>query len=202
MLVSEPSEAGVNESTKDDPRPDLSLIAALNNGDAAAFDVLYYRHRDWVANLAFRYTRSHDLSLDVLQETFLYLVKKFPRFTLSCQLRSFLYPVVKNLSLTALRKARRHASLEESLESGVAEPSIEPDIDVADDDLAGALAGLSAEHREVLMLRFVEGFGLREIADAMEIPLGTVKSRLHHALNQLRNSPRTRKYFGNAKSPR
>ncbi len=147
MLVSEPSKPRVNEISKDDPRSDLALIAALNGGDASAFDALYYRHRDWVMNLATRFTHNHDLSLDVLQETFLYFVRKFPGFTLTCQLRSFLYPVVKNLSLTVLRKSGRHVSLDEGEESGAIEPSIEPDTDVADDDLAEVLANLSAEHR-------------------------------------------------------
>jgi RNA polymerase sigma-70 factor (ECF subfamily) len=47
----------------------------------------------------------------------------------------------------------------------------------------------------VLLLRFVDGFSLNEIAEALEIPLGTVKSRLHHALDSLRQDGRTRKFF-------
>jgi len=54
---------------------------------------------------------------------------------------------------------------------------------------------LSDEHREVLLLRFVDGLSLSEIADTMNIPLGTVKSRLHNALAFLRHDPRTKVYF-------
>jgi len=61
--------------------------------------------------------------------------------------------------------------------------------------LAAALAGLSEEHREVLTLRFVDGLSLAEIAEFMEIPLGTVKSRLHHGLSTLRQDPRTKSFF-------
>ena len=58
------------------------------------------------------------------------------------------------------------------------------------------LANLPAQQREVLMLRFVDGFNLEEIANALEIPLGTVKSRLHNALKTLRDDPRTKELIG------
>ena len=65
-----------------DDRTDLQLAEAINSGDMDAFDVLYYRHRDWVMRLALRFTEHHDDALDVLQETFAYLVRKFPGFRL------------------------------------------------------------------------------------------------------------------------
>src|SRR6185503_10070478 len=99
--------------TNDDPRDDQELVALANQGDARAFEILYWRHRDWVVNLAFRFTRDRDLALDVLQETFLYLLKKFPGFTLTCQLRSLLYPAVRNLSIAGRRKAGRLQSIDE-----------------------------------------------------------------------------------------
>ena len=55
--------------------------------------------------------------------------------------------------------------------------------------------GLPETHREVVLMRFVDGLSLDEIATALDIPLGTVKSRLHNALNALRADPRVRKYF-------
>jgi len=64
-----------------------------------------------------------------------------------------------------------------------------------DESLTAALALLSDGHREVLLLRFVDGLSLAEIAETMNIPLGTVKSRLHNALETLRNDPRTKGYF-------
>jgi RNA polymerase sigma-70 factor (ECF subfamily) len=78
----------------EDERTDLELIAAANAGDAEAFERLYFRYRDWVVNLAFRFTADREMALDILQETFLYLLKKFPGFVLTCQMKSFLYPVV------------------------------------------------------------------------------------------------------------
>ena len=62
-------------------------------------------------------------------------------------------------------------------------------------ELASVLAALGKNQREILLMRFVDGMSLQEIADALNIPLGTVKSRLHHALKALRKDRRTRDYF-------
>jgi RNA polymerase sigma-70 factor (ECF subfamily) len=150
-----------------------------------------------VVNLAYRFTGDRDLALDVLQETFLYFLKKFPGFRLTCQLRSFLYPAVKNLSLAVRRKAERCQSDGTDLEALEAAPESPADAHPGSrEELAGALASLSEEHRETLLLRFVDGLSLGEIAEALDIPLGTVKSRLHHALASLRRDERTKEFFG------
>src|SRR5262245_16817470 len=93
-----------------DEPSDLDLISRINRGDDAAFAILYGRHRRWVVNLAMRWTADRDLALDVLQETFLYFTRKFPGFRLTSRLQTFLYPVVHNLSITALRKRNRFQS--------------------------------------------------------------------------------------------
>jgi RNA polymerase sigma-70 factor (ECF subfamily) len=175
-------------------RTDLELVAAINGGDDHAFEALYSRYRDWVTSVAYRFTRDNDLALDVLQETFLYLLRKFPGFVLTAQLKTFLYPAVKNLSIAARRKAERHQSTEIELAILENSPAAEA-VTASSNDLAVVLANLSNEQREVLLLRFVDGLNLNEIAEAMDIPLGTVKSRLHNALASLRNDPRTKSFF-------
>jgi RNA polymerase sigma-70 factor, ECF subfamily len=184
----------VEIEAQSDSRSDEELVAAVNRGEAGAFDVLYYRHRDWVVNLAFRFSGDRELALDVLQETFLYLAKKFPGFRLTARLQTFLYPAVRNLSLTARRKAERLQSDESALAELEAPP---PGADAAGgrEQLAAVLESLSEQHREVLLLRFVDGLSLNEIAAAMDIPLGTVKSRLHNALDTLRQDQRTKIFF-------
>lgn len=169
---------------------DLELVGAANAGDAKAFEALYFRYRQWVVNLAFRLTADRELAMDVMQETFLYVLKKFPGFELRCQMRSFLYPVVKNLSLSALARQRRYVSGEElflGLEAATPSPG--------GGELQAAITRLPVAQREVLILRFVEGLNLAEIADALEVPVGTIKSRLHHALEALRANPKTREYL-------
>lgn len=178
-----------------DARGDRELIAAINNGDSEAFSTLYFRYRDWVVRRAYHLTGDSELALDVLQETFLYFLKKFPGFRLTAQLKTFLYPAIRNLSIAARRKSARFRNsldVAEIDEPSTAKVSPEPS---DEESVAAVLDLLSAEHREVLRLRFVDGWKLDEIADALELPLGTIKSRLHNALKMLRQDPRTRKLF-------
>ena len=99
----------------DDPRSDRTLIATCNEGDAVeaaqAFDVLYRRHKDFVLRVAKRFLPDTDSALDVLQETFLYLLRRFPPtgtgIDLTAKLTTLLYPIAKNMALTALRRTRR-----------------------------------------------------------------------------------------------
>jgi len=174
----------------DDPRSDQELIAAINGGDAAAFDALYYRYCERVMRLSLRFTGNHADALDVLQETFAYLYRKFPGFVLTARMTTFLYPAVRNLSLAARRKRRGTEPLDESMPGFVAS-----DPELARSELAAAMANLSAMHREVVLLRFVDDLTIDEIADALDVPAGTVKSRLHHAIAAMREDPRIRRYF-------
>jgi len=173
---------------------DAALVASVNRGEVDAFAELYQRHRDWVVRLAFRFTGDEALALDVMQETFLYFLQKFPGFELRASLRTFLYPAVRNLSIAARRKARRCQSDGAGLEA-LDNQAVIGSTPGRLQDLQSVLAGLSEAHREVLLLRFVDGLSLEEIAFATEAPLGTVKSRLHNALKLLRENPRTRELF-------
>jgi RNA polymerase sigma-70 factor (ECF subfamily) len=172
-------------------RSDQELVAAANAGDATAFEAIYFRYRDWVVNLAYRFCGDRELALDVLQEAFIYFVKKFPGFELSCQMKSFLYPVVKNLALNARAKAARFEHGEE-LFAELEAPRIETS---CQEELRAELATLPVAQRETIVLRFIEGMDLAEIAAALAVPVGTVKSRLHHALEALRKNPRLRELF-------
>jgi RNA polymerase sigma-70 factor (ECF subfamily) len=174
-----------------DPRTDQDLVRAINAGDVKAFDALYFRYRDWVTRLATRFTGHGDDALDVLQETFAYVFRKFPGFRLTASMTTFLYPVVKNLSIAARRKRTRLVQ-GEALLAGVADPDRPGDTRA---DLSAALASLPETHREVLLMRFVDGMSLLEIAAALAIPEGTVKSRLHNALATLRDDERAKRHF-------
>ena len=168
---------------------DQELVSRANAGDAAAFDQLYRRHRDWVLALALRFTGDSDRAQDVMQDVFLYLLGKFPGLVLTCELRTLLYPATRNLAIQRLRRDRR-----ELLDDDVigALPAATPGRSADAEVLARALAPLPPAQREVLLLRFVADLPLQEIAVALAIPLGTVKSRLHIALDRLRQDPALR----------
>lgn len=156
---------------------DDDLVRRFRDGDDAAFEALYERHHAWVVSLALRFTRDRDAALDILQDTFAYLLRKRPTLELRAQFRTFLYPVVKHLALSRTEQARRQAP--RAVERTSTPPS--------DGAIDGLLAGLSEAQKEVVQMRFTDGLELQEIAEALEIPLGTVKSRLHGALEILKN---------------
>jgi len=172
---------------------DQQLIESVNRGDSEAFENLYFRYRDWVFNLAWRFTGNQQDSLDVLQETFTYLLGKFPGFSLRASMTTFLYPVVRHLALNIHRKNRRFMSVEESFDEIPASTSDKSA--GSRSELAAVLNILPEEQREVLLMRFVDDMSLQEIAAALNIPIGTIKSRLHRALDTLRKDKRTKDYF-------
>lgn len=175
-----------------DARSDEFLVQAMNEGDVSAFEAIYYRYRDWVVRLAYRFTANREDALDVLQDTFAYLLGKFPGFRLSARMTTFLYPVVRNLSLAMLRKRKRYVSDAEIAQEAAARSAERGSFR---EELSAIVSALPEKQREVLLMRFVDGMSLEEIAQALKIPVGTVKSRLHHALRTLRTDERTRGYF-------
>ncbi|MEN8128283.1 MAG: sigma-70 family RNA polymerase sigma factor [Planctomycetota bacterium] len=172
---------------------DEKLIERINRGEVDAFETLYVRYRDWVHRLAYRFTRDEELAQDVVQETFTYLLKKFPGFQLTARMTTFLYPTVKFTALGMLRQRQRHAGVDSSPEE-IAVPAPEQ-TDASRSELAAAIAVLSDAHRETMLMRFVDGFSIDQIAAVLDIPAGTVKSRLHKALQKLRENESTRRYF-------
>ena len=153
-------EAGRAGSTKrpvvakPDARTDAELIEAARAGDAAAFEAIYFRYRDWVVRVAMRFTNNQDDALETLQDTFAYLLRKLPNLYLSARMTTFLYPVVKHCALTATQKTRRIRLRDDSTPEPEDDPA--PAEAVGRSDLEVVLAGLPAEQREALLLRFVD----------------------------------------------
>src|SRR5258708_10557603 len=116
MKTETPMDESGETAAAQDPRSDRELVAALNAGDPIAFEVLYHRYRDWVVGLGYRLTGDREIALDVLQETFLYFVQKFPGLQLTASLKTFLYPAVKHLSINDRRQSQRFQSHESELE--------------------------------------------------------------------------------------
>jgi RNA polymerase sigma-70 factor (ECF subfamily) len=172
-----------------DSRSDQELVTAANAGDPTAFDALYHRYKPWVVSLATRFTGDPDQALDVLQETFIYLLSKFPGFKLTSRLTTFLYPAVKNISIAVRRKSARFTGGQQPFDTL---PAPAP---AQQNELTAVVSSLPETHREVVLMRFVDALSLEEIATALQIPLGTVKSSLHNALATLRADPRVQQFF-------
>lgn len=162
-------------------REDARWLEAAQRGDEGAFEALYLRHRAYVLQVARRFGATDADAADVLQEVFAWLARKLPALTLRAELRTLLYPAAKHLALKRAARARRAAPLDEQPERAAPPPATELQLGVRE-----LVAALPPAQREVVQLRFVDGMSLEEIARAMGVRLGTVKSRLHHALRKLR----------------
>jgi RNA polymerase sigma-70 factor, ECF subfamily len=172
-----------------DSRSEQELVAAANRGEAGAMEEIYRRHRDWALRVAWRFTRDRDMAMDAAQEAFIYLFSKFGRgggLELRAKLTTLMYSAVKNCALAAQRKKRP---------GRLGEPCDPPDEHGREGpiergersaEVMAMLAMLSEGHREVVLMKIVDGMEHAEIALALGIPEGTVKSRLHHALAALR----------------
>ncbi len=169
-----------------DDRSDAELIRRANLGSESAMQSLYLRYKDWVYSRALRLCRNQEDACDVLQETFLYLFRKFPGFELTCTMKTFLFPVVKNNSLQCIRRRKRSAEITEQLSESTG-ASTQPPSTVLP-DIQRHINALPEKQKEALLMRFFDDMQLSEISECLNIPLGTVKSRLHNALSSVRKS--------------
>jgi RNA polymerase sigma-70 factor (ECF subfamily) len=167
-----------------DRRSDTELVEAANQGDRSAFEELYHRYRNWVFSIACRFCGNKDDACDVLQETFFYFFNKFPGFRLRAQLKTFLYPAAKHLALNRSRKDAHTVPLSPGFDQILPQ---KPRDELSERrELFEVIQILPESQREVVMLRFADDLDLNEIAATLEIPVGTVKSRLHMALTRLK----------------
>ena len=171
------------------PANDAALLDRFRAGDDAAFAQLYDRHSASVLAFALRFCPDRALAEDVVQDCFCELIDRIDGFELTGRLTSWFYVVAKR---RALRLRERASRAQGELGPALQIPAEAPP---ETEDLRRLLARLPAGQQEVLVLRFLDGFDLESIARALEIPVGTVKSRLHHALAALRADPECRGYF-------
>lgn len=167
---------------------DADLLKRVGGGDEQAFEVLYCRHSEPLYNYVLRLVNDTAIAEDLLQETFLSVWRNAGRFRGKAQVRTWLFQIAHHLAVSWLRKQRQRVDWETlepvlqdkrvSLESQVFQ-----NLDAA--RVQRALAKLTARHRPVVELAFVHEFSYREIAEILQIPEGTVKSRMNTALKLL-----------------
>jgi RNA polymerase sigma-70 factor, ECF subfamily len=161
-----------------DGPPDEELVRRYLAGDSGAFTDLVRRHETRVYNLAYRMLGNADDAREASQEAFITCVRKLKGFRGESAFGTWLYRVASNACYDALRRRKRTPVPLEEL------PEAESGLDVAASsadvvDVQRALVRVPEEFRLVLILHDVEGMPYEEIAVAVGIPVGTVKSRLH-----------------------
>ncbi len=172
---------------------DQELIDRFQRGDAAGFEALYSRYFPWARVVARRFCGEDEMAEDAAQSVFLILLEKLPTLRLTAKLTTYLYPIVRRVALRSRQARDRLTVLGESMPPPAL--AFEPAEPFVGSPLHLAIQALPPAQAEVVILRFVDDFSLLDIASALSIPLGTVKSRLHHAMGRLRLDPNTRDYF-------
>ncbi len=172
---------------------DWELIACAREGDEAAFAMLVRRYEVPVMHFCLRMVQIESDAEEITQDTFVRVYRHLPRLKPRARFSTFLFGVARNLTLNFLRDAKRRGADRTQV--------LSPDFDVPDElrrpDRAArhkeidamfeaALALLSPAHREVLLLRELQGFDYETIARVCHCRKGTVRSRLARAREQLR----------------
>ena len=195
-----PTGASSGHGAGDGEIPDHNLIKASQKGDTRSFETLVTRHRGKVYAMIQNMIKNEADAWDLSQEVFLKVWRALPKFEARAKFSTWLYRITHNVVYDWLRKRKIDSAgeLDDSIlkESDIAAGSrtgptqVErPDQALPNSELGQriqiALATLSAEHRETVLLREVQGFDYKEIAKIMECSLGTVMSRLYYARKKL-----------------
>ena len=177
---------------------DELLIRRAQRGDADAFEQLLLEHQKNVYNLCYRMAGNPDDAMDLSQETFLRAWRCLDQYQFASAFSTWLYRLCSNICIDFLRRRRRQQTVPltfedaDSEEQTYAVPDAQPlpeeqvELKLTRETLAAAMAQLLPEHRAVLQLRVVNEMSYEQIADVLDIQIGTVKSRLSRARNQLK----------------
>lgn len=168
---------------------DEVLIARFQDGDVQAFDTLVRRYKDQLLNYVFRFVGNRVEAEDVVQETFLRVYKNKHYYKEIAKFSTWVYTIAGNLAKTELRKRKRRKFFSVSNFVNDERDYDIPDNERTPDDLVDgtlkdeiiqkAIDKLPAKFKEVILLRDVQGFAYEEIGQILNIPLGTVKSRVN-----------------------
>jgi RNA polymerase sigma-70 factor (ECF subfamily) len=205
--VDQPVTAELTEATWSDEE---LLICYRTTGRRSLFDALVRRYEQEIYSYLCRYLGNADLAEDVFQATFLSVHLKCDQFEPGRKVRPWLYAVATNAAIDAQRRARRHRSVsldQARIENGergnLADllecPQPSPDAEFAARErgewVQQALSELTDQMRSVLNLVYYQGLKYREAAEILQVPVGTVKSRVHAAVQKLNE------YWQKAQSP-
>ena len=173
---------------------DAQLVEAALAGDKDAFGSLVERYQDRLFNTLVRYLGNSADAGDVLQDAFVQAFVKLRTFRGASQFYTWLYRIAMNNAFSQRRRRRATVSVDQLKEQGGKEP-IDP-YRGPDERIAGretsqqvqsAINALAEDHRQILVLREFEGCSYQAISEILELPVGTVRSRLSRARNQMRD---------------
>ncbi|HLO39682.1 MAG TPA: sigma-70 family RNA polymerase sigma factor [Phycisphaerales bacterium] len=185
----------------DEEVQDQTLVDAITRGEQGAWRLLLGRHQTNIYNLCVRLVGNRELAEDLAQDTLVKLVQNIGRFDGRAKFSTWLYRITMNVCLSRLRaeKVRKHSSLDDQpRDDGPTaaamlqgrEPTSGQGVltDERQQHILAALESLDTEQRSILLLRDTRDLDYDQIAEVLEVPVGTVKSRLFRARAALREA--------------
>ena len=162
------------------PAQEAELLARVVDGDHDAFTQIMRSHEDRVFSVCLRIMGNRDQALDATQETFLTTFRKAGQFKGNSALGTWIYRIAVNTCYDQLRKQKRRRTDPMPDHVDPADYSAQDAVDAAAlrPEIQRALAAIPEDFRTVVILSDIEGMGLPEVAEILEIPVGTVKSRV------------------------
>jgi RNA polymerase sigma-70 factor, ECF subfamily len=188
------AEAG-GVSVAEEVLSDHALIEATKNGDESAFADIVARYRNPLTNYLYRFLNDYEEAVDLAQETFVRVYFAIDRYHTEYAFSTYIYRIATNLAISEIRKRKRRNVLsltglfqsdpDDAAEFQPPDKRPRPDEDLIDDEqgrvIAKAISALPVKYRVPIILRDVEGRSYEEIANILELGLGTTKSRISRA---------------------
>ena len=174
--------------------PDNELVMACRNGNLRNFQILVERYKKPVYYFALGMIGNADDALDISQEAFINAYKSLSRFDDSRQFKSWLFAIAANLCKNALRAAavrRKYLGSDGVIDIGAvnaADPEKCLITKEKKEAVWKALSEIDEEAREIIILKHFQDMSYKEIAEVLDIPAGSVMSRLHYARLKLKNA--------------
>ena len=171
---------------------ELVLISRARGGDREAFGALVEQYRDNVYRLAYRMCGNAYDADEAAQEAFVAAWRALPNFRGDAKFSTWLYRLTTNAAIDVMRREKRHQTVGDGEMMELADDADSPQETVErteqQEAVQKALATLSEEYREVLLLRYMEELDYAEIAEVLQLPSGTVKSRINRAKAALKTA--------------
>ena len=168
-------------------KSDEILMEELQAGNNKAFDVIIYRYEKAVLNYIYKFVGNFHQAEEISQEAFFRVYKYALKFDTKRRFSTWLYKIANNLCIDQLRK-KKDETLDVTELKLASKDNTEKAIENLElqDKVKKAIQNLSESHRSVLILKHYQGMSYQEIGEILGCPLGTVKSRMHYALTELK----------------
>lgn len=174
---------------------DEQLIERFQNGDMYAFDLIVKRYKDQLINFVYHFLGDRIDAEDVVQETFLRVYKNKHLYRNIAKFSTWIYTIAGNLAKTELRRRKRRRLMSisqmgfDSRDYDITDEKPTPDNSVdgkiKEETIRSEIDKLPVRFKEVVVLRDIQEFSYEEISDILDIPIGTVKSRVNRGRSRL-----------------